>query len=68
LLERLRPAIGEIASALEDLNQERQRPVGRLWIYAVHLAAPAVIAPIWERFLSTATSSGKRARFWMLPP
>jgi DNA-binding transcriptional LysR family regulator len=53
LLERLRPAISEIAGALEDLNQERQRPVGRLRIYAIHLAASAVIAPIWKRFLST---------------
>src|ERR1700737_4978110 len=52
LLERLRPAISEIAGALEDLNQERQRPVGRLRIYAIHLAASAVIAPIWGRFLS----------------
>ena len=53
LLERLRPAISEIAGALEDLNKERQRPVGRLRIYAIHLAASAVIAPIWGRFLST---------------
>jgi DNA-binding transcriptional LysR family regulator len=53
LLERLRPAISEIAGALEDLNQERQRPVGRLRICAIHLAASAVIAPIWKRFLST---------------
>jgi DNA-binding transcriptional LysR family regulator len=53
LLERLRPAIDEIAGALEDLNQERERPVGRLRIYAIHLAASAVIAPIWRRFLST---------------
>src|SRR6202050_932780 len=30
LLERLRPAIDQIASALEDLNQDRDRPVGRL--------------------------------------
>jgi DNA-binding transcriptional LysR family regulator len=53
LLERLRPAIGEIGDALEDLNQERQRPVGRLRIYANHVPAAAVIAPIWGRFLST---------------
>jgi DNA-binding transcriptional LysR family regulator len=53
LLDRLRPAIEQIAGALEDLNQERQRPMGRLRIYAVHLAAAAVIAPIWKRFLST---------------
>src|ERR1700730_927746 len=36
LLERLRPAISEIAGALEDLNQERQRPMGRLRIYAAY--------------------------------
>jgi DNA-binding MarR family transcriptional regulator len=30
LLERLRSAIDQIAGALEDLNQERQRPIGRL--------------------------------------
>src|SRR5258707_14485791 len=30
LLERLRPAISEIAGALEDLNQQRERPLGRL--------------------------------------
>jgi DNA-binding transcriptional LysR family regulator len=53
LLERLRPAIDQIAVALEDLNQERSRPVGRLRIYAIHTAAAAVIAPVWQRFLST---------------
>ncbi len=53
LLDRLRPAIDQIAGALENLNQERQRPVGRLRIYAIELAAAAVIAPIWGRFLST---------------
>jgi DNA-binding transcriptional LysR family regulator len=53
LLERLRPAIDQIAGALENLNQERQRPLGRLRIYATHLAAAAVVAPVWGRFLST---------------
>src|ERR1700683_760135 len=53
LLDRLRPAIDQIDGALEDLNQERQRPMGRLRIYAIHLGAAAAIAPIWERFLST---------------
>jgi DNA-binding transcriptional LysR family regulator len=53
LLERLRPAIDQISGAIEDLNQERQRPSGRLRIYAVLLAAEGVIAPIWGRFLST---------------
>ena len=53
LLERIRPAIEQVASALEDLNEERDRPVGRLRIYAIHTAAAAVIAPIWHRFLTT---------------
>jgi DNA-binding transcriptional LysR family regulator len=53
LLERLRPAIDQIADALDDLNEERSRPFGRLRIYATHTAAAAVIAPIWRRFLST---------------
>src|SRR5258706_8623230 len=53
LLERLRPAMSQIADALEGVNQERQRPMGRLRIYAVHVAAWAVITPIWGRFLST---------------
>jgi DNA-binding transcriptional LysR family regulator len=53
LLEQLRPAINQIAGALEDLNQKRLRPIGRLRIYAVRAAAAAVIAPIWGRFLST---------------
>ena len=53
LLDRLRPAMQQIGEALEDLNQTRERPVGRLRIYARRLAAAAVIAPIWDRFLST---------------
>src|ERR1700722_5182232 len=53
LIERLRPAIEQVASALEDLNEERDRPVGRLRVYAIHTAAAAVIAPIWHRFLTT---------------
>jgi DNA-binding transcriptional LysR family regulator len=53
LLERLRPAIEQIDGALEDLNEERQRPFGRLRVYAGQMAIAAVITPIWERFLST---------------
>src|SRR6202163_2209360 len=53
LLERLQPAIDQIAGALEDLNQERQLPMARLRIYAIQMAAAAVIAPVWERCLST---------------
>jgi DNA-binding transcriptional LysR family regulator len=53
LLQRLRPAIDEIGDALEDLNRERSRPYGRLRIYATQMAATAVIAPVWARFLAT---------------
>jgi DNA-binding transcriptional LysR family regulator len=53
LLERLRPAINEITHALDDLDGERAHPFGRLRIYTTHLAAAAVIAPVWARFLST---------------
>ena len=53
LLEQLRPAIDRISGALETLDQQRQHPQGRLRIHAAHLAAAAVIAPVWERFLST---------------
>ncbi|HZB91434.1 MAG TPA: LysR family transcriptional regulator, partial [Stellaceae bacterium] len=53
LLERLRPAIDEIAGALKDLDQERRRPFGRLRIYVTALAGAAVIAPVWGRFLMT---------------
>jgi DNA-binding transcriptional LysR family regulator len=52
LLEHLRPAVDQITDALDDLNQERGRPVGRLRIYATNMAAMAVIAPLWKRFLS----------------
>jgi len=53
LLDRLRPAIDQIAGALENLDQERLRPMGHLRIYAIHTSATAVIAPVWQRFLST---------------
>src|SRR5271168_4094763 len=36
LLERLRPAMDEIAGALDDLNNKQQRPYGNLRIYASH--------------------------------
>src|SRR3984885_13655845 len=53
LLDQLRPAINQIAGALENLDQERLRPIGRLRIYASsHLVATAVVVPVWERFLS----------------
>jgi len=53
LLERLRPAIEQIAGALDDLGDEQHRPFGHLRIYVSHIAAAAVVAPVWGRFLST---------------
>ena len=52
LFERLRPAIEEIAHALEDLKSEQRHPVGCLRLYVAHLAGAAVVAPLWQRFLS----------------
>ena len=53
LLERLRPAFDQISSAIQDLNETRGRPAGRLRIYVSSSSAAAVLAPIWNRFLST---------------
>jgi DNA-binding transcriptional LysR family regulator len=53
LLNRLRPAIEQVAAALEDLNETRERPFGNLRIHASPVAAAAVIAPMWQRFLAT---------------
>jgi DNA-binding transcriptional LysR family regulator len=53
LLERLRPAIDQIAGALDDLSSNQGRPSGNLRIHAIHMATAAVIAPVWRRFLAT---------------
>ncbi len=53
LIERVGPAIGQIADALVDLDQARRQPSGALRIYATSWAAACVIAPVWSRFLST---------------
>jgi DNA-binding transcriptional LysR family regulator len=52
LSERLRPAFDQISGSLEELNEERQRPVGRLRIWAAPIAPAIVIMPIWQRYLS----------------
>jgi DNA-binding transcriptional LysR family regulator len=52
LLAQLRPAMEQIAHALENLDKERERPFGHLRIYASHLAAAAVMPPVWQCFLS----------------
>jgi DNA-binding transcriptional LysR family regulator len=53
LLDRLRPVIKELDEALDDVNRERSHPFGRLRIHASHVAAAAIIAPVWRRFLCT---------------
>src|SRR5258708_35726177 len=53
LLEQLRPAIDQITSAMEDLNEARGRPVGNLRFYVSSTAGAAVVAPIWKCCLST---------------
>jgi DNA-binding transcriptional LysR family regulator len=53
LLDRLRPAFDQISGALEELNQEQKRTVGRLRIWASPVAATLVVMPIWQRYLST---------------
>ena len=52
LLQRLRPAIAQISTALEDLDRERGRPSGRLRL-TVSAAAGAAVAQLWSRFLTT---------------
>jgi DNA-binding transcriptional LysR family regulator len=53
LLDRLRPAVEQVCRAIDDLKSEQGHPFGCLRLYVSHLAGAAVIAPIWERFLST---------------
>jgi DNA-binding transcriptional LysR family regulator len=52
LVDRLRPAIEQVSRALDDLKAEQEHPFGRLRLYVMHLAGVAVVAPLWQRFLS----------------
>jgi DNA-binding transcriptional LysR family regulator len=52
LVDRLRPAFDQISGAIEELNEERKRPVGRLRVWAAPMAATIVVTPIWQRYLS----------------
>jgi DNA-binding transcriptional LysR family regulator len=52
LFDRLRPAVEQISRGFDDLKGEQGHPFGRLRLYVTHLAGAAVIAPLWERFLS----------------
>jgi DNA-binding transcriptional LysR family regulator len=53
LLDRLRPAMEQVSRALDDLDAEQTHPFGRLRLHVAHLAAAAVVAPFWGRYLST---------------
>jgi DNA-binding transcriptional LysR family regulator len=53
LFDRLRPALEEVSGALADLKAEEAHPFGRLRLHVTHLAGAAVIAPLWQRFLSS---------------
>src|SRR5260221_1661752 len=68
LLERLRPGINQITSALEDLNEERQRPFGRLKISGGSIAAAAGILAGRGRFPSTPPDGPPRPRGGEEPP
>lgn len=51
LLDRLLPALGEIAGALDEVNTFRDSPVGTLRINAPRAAAALVLGPLVNRFL-----------------
>ena len=50
LLDELRPSFQHIEKTLGALDLDRRLPTGRLKIYATHLAAQAIIAPMWREF------------------
>jgi DNA-binding transcriptional LysR family regulator len=53
LVDRLRPAFDQISGAIEELDEQRSRPVGRLRIWVSPTAAAIVVTPVWQRYLST---------------
>jgi DNA-binding transcriptional LysR family regulator len=50
LLARLRPALGEIEGAFNDLQRLRSRPAGRVRLRCARLAALLYVAPMLGRF------------------
>jgi DNA-binding transcriptional LysR family regulator len=52
LLERVRPAIGELGAAVEDLNEFRDTPTGTLRLNVSSVAAEVVLAPVIKPFLA----------------
>lgn len=51
LLDRLAPALGDIAAALDEINTYRQSPIGTLRINAPRAAVEFVLAPLAGQFL-----------------
>lgn len=52
LLERIRPALSEVGSAVEEINAYRDRPAGTLRLSVASLAVRMLIAPLIGRFLA----------------
>lgn len=52
LLERIRPALGEVGSAIEEINAYRDRPAGTLRLSVASLAVRMLLAPLIGRFLA----------------
>ncbi len=53
LLLRIRPAIGELGAAIDDLNEFRDTPTGTLRLSVSSVAAQIVLAPVIRDFLAT---------------
>jgi len=51
LLDRLSPALGEVAAALDDLNSVRDSSIGTLRLNVPTAVATLVLPPLMERFL-----------------
>lgn len=52
LLVRIRPALGEIGGAVEEINAYRDRPAGTLRLNVASLAVRMLIAPVIARFVA----------------
>ena len=53
LRERIGPALGDIAEAIEQVNALRGRPAGLLRLNVPRIAAELVVRPVMGRFLAT---------------
>jgi DNA-binding transcriptional LysR family regulator len=53
LFAQVRPALGELTTALESINAFRDTPAGMLRLTVSSVAAAMVIAPILSRFVAT---------------